>query len=379
MANLARDQSHCRQKRHGAGSRLQCHPRGTLSPPARCITSTDILQFQRIFILGPGNGSIHRDSIELGASLTGIQFDFIEGHAPPNTTSETFREKAIEDAQMTALRTSVRPCASLVHSTDSTGRIQQQNISSALILEEAADWDIRLKSQLQDFARASQMLLQPIRGTSNRFLDPFWPRKTEHDQPVDIFFSGPTAAIQAPTSSSYGDLDRWDVLWLGHHGSRFPDPADTGLPLGRVVITHDPTSLQMQHFDRGMLGTRDFEHFYGNATRVVSHARGTDYALAYAVSRHGARALLRDLAARPSDLSLSAGLARSCDGEGGTARRTCLTVVPPLFAQHDADRTPPVTRNVRWSTRLNLEALVAGNATEYADQWPDWTGEEEDL
>lgn len=37
----------------------------------------------------------------------------------------------------------------------------EQRISLALILEDDADWDIRIKRQMRDFAKASRLLVQP--------------------------------------------------------------------------------------------------------------------------------------------------------------------------------------------------------------------------
>ena len=55
-------------------------------------------------------------------------------------------------------------------------RMIEQNITSALILEDDADWDIRIKHQMRAFAKASRLRVQPLSGTSDRFLDPTHPQ-----------------------------------------------------------------------------------------------------------------------------------------------------------------------------------------------------------
>ena len=64
------------------------------------------------------------------------------------------------------------------------GRIIDEGWSTALILEDDADWDINIKGQLRMFANISRVL-------TNARYDP----------------------ISSPTSNPYG-LE-WDILWLG--------------------------------------------------------------------------------------------------------------------------------------------------------------------
>jgi len=86
----------------------------------------------------------------------------------------------------------------------------EQNISKALIFEDDTDWDIRIHSQMKDFARASRLLVQPIPGTSDQMLDPTYPRPGEAQGPQD--FDIRTEVTTEPITSPYGDLERWDLV-----------------------------------------------------------------------------------------------------------------------------------------------------------------------
>lgn len=86
-------------------------------------------------------------------------------------------------------------------------RVVEKNITSALILEDDADWDIRIKSQMYDFAKASRLLVQPLHGTTDQFLDPSYPRATKNQTPEQ--FSVDDERTAKPTTSPYGDLNRW--------------------------------------------------------------------------------------------------------------------------------------------------------------------------
>lgn len=100
----------------------------------------------------------------------------------------------------------------------------EQETTSAPILEDDADWDICIKDQMRDFAKASRLLVQPVSGTSDRFLDPSHPQPKEDQKPQD--FDIREEVTSEPSTSPYGDIDRWDLFWLGHCGTRFPRASD---------------------------------------------------------------------------------------------------------------------------------------------------------
>ncbi|GME23946.1 putative mfs transporter protein [Neofusicoccum parvum] len=265
--------------------------------------------------------------------------------------------------------------------------IVEQNINSALVLESDVDWDIRIKQQMQDFALASRLLIQPLAGTTDQFIDPTYPAPASSDQrPVDIdvnkFISAGTTS--APTTSPYGDIDRWDLLWVGHCGTRFPKADDQNAPLGRAIIRNDASVPEQQHLDVED-GGWDLLTKYPAHTRIVHRARVSTCTLGYGVSQQGARLLLHELALREMTGTADMMFRSVCDGVDGRPLLTCLTVQPQLFSHHrrvgdasafsdinvhDGYNERAYTKNVRWSTRLNFDQLLNGR-TDYIDLFKD--------
>jgi hypothetical protein len=179
---------------------------------------------------------------------------------------------------------------------------------------------------------------------------------------------------------------------LPYRRSRLPDASDSQAPLGRIIIPNDETVPEPQHlnpeFGDSLLQTQ-----YPPHTRIVSHARANVCLLGYALSLPGAKRLLSELSVfdhevppKPIDL----GLRSLCDGTNGRRQAICLSAQPQLFQHYRgqgsktawSDINPEIfhggnekefTRNVRWSTRVNMQKLVNGE-TDYVDLFED--GEE---
>ncbi|KAK3661688.1 hypothetical protein LTR56_000177 [Elasticomyces elasticus] len=265
-------------------------------------------------------------------------------------------------------------------------KIVRDNIASALILEDDADWDIRIKSQMRDFAKATRLLVQPLRGTSDSFMDPTYPQPNPDAQPSSFDIKGDDPTLE-PSTSPYGDLDRWGMLWIGHCGCRFPIASDGNVPLGRAVIADDETVPEQQHVDM-QFGDRQLQSQYPAHTRVVSRSRVNTCTLGYGISQTGARQLLYEMGVHKLSGTTDMMFRAICDGVQGRRLMTCLSVQPQLFQHHrpvgtrayESDISDPgerpghndqaFTRNIRWSTRLNLEKLVAGE-TDYIDLFKD--------
>jgi hypothetical protein len=265
----------------------------------------------------------------------------------------------------------------------------EQNIASALVLEDDADWDLRIKSQMQDFARASRLLVQPVPGTSDQFLDPTYPQPSKGQQPKNFEVGKEHTA--EPTTSPYGDIDRWDLFWLGHCGCRFPRASDINAPLGRAVILNDTTVPEPQHVAMEF-GNDELITEYPAHTRVVSRARMNTCTLGYALSLPGARRLLYELAVHKITGTTDMMFRSVCDGVDDRPIRTCLTVQPQLFqhhrpvgpkstfsdiSDHGSDYNDRAfTKNIRWSVRLNFPKLIDGQM-DYIDLFKD--GEHSDI
>jgi hypothetical protein len=260
----------------------------------------------------------------------------------------------------------------------------KQNISTALILEGDVDWDIRIKQQMQDFARASRMLVQPLSGSNDEgFLDPTYPRPAPGQDPSDFIVG--REKVRDPISSPYGDVDRWDVLWLGHCGAELPAADEYGnVPLARILREDDETVAEPQHLEPEW-GSDDYKTQFPPHTRVTSRTRKNVCSLAYAVTQRGARKLLYEIGLRSFTANFDLLMRHVCDGAEGRTMATCLTVQPPLFehhrpvgpnsrvsdlAEHTGYTEEAFTINIRWSTRVNFAKLAMGE-TDYIDTLKD--------
>jgi len=201
------------------------------------------------------------------------------------------------------------------------------------------DWDVRLLSQMRDFAQGTRTL-QNL--TTSNF-----------------------------QNSPYGD--DWDVLWPGHCGEVLPTDDDR-----RYVIKDDETVAPKEH--QGWLkALKD----YPDHTRIIHKTGAPICTFAYAVSARGAQKILLALAMKGSNLGYDNQLAFLC--QGGYLNIKCYSVQPMLFFHHrpagavdkDSDlqsgdhsviREKGFTENIVLSARLNLEQMILGTK-DYVMQW----------
>ncbi|KAL9112353.1 MAG: hypothetical protein Q9187_007791 [Circinaria calcarea] len=225
-------------------------------------------------------------------------------------------------------------------------------------MEDDVDWDVRLKYLLKDFALSAHALAQNSDSSNIEF--------------------GNLPQTTPPKISPYGD--DWDLLWLGHCGMKLPGA-------GLVVHSNDPSVPEPQYLhswdkdERTPLGT------YPAHTRVVMRqSTASVCSLAYAISQRGARKLLYGLGLKKLDAPFDVMLRAWCQGSDGYEQHICPGVLPQLFDHHrrrgpksvdsdiskpnEAYRDKPVTLNIRWSVRMNMEKMLRGE-TDYDDQYPD--------
>lgn len=253
-------------------------------------------------------------------------------------------------------------------------------------MEDDADWDIRIKDQLRDFATATHALTQPLAGKST-YADPTYPEPRSKDAAIPTFDFHQLPRVASPTASPYGD--NWDLLWLGHCGMYFPSAArGPDLPRGRVVW-EDHTVPQHRYL-WNLWQPDELQEQYPDHTRVVHHAQEPVCSVVYAVTQQAARQILYQLALKDVNAEYDIALRWFCEGrEGRNSRRDgCLTMQPALFQHHrpagprthESDISPhgdggewrdePHTNVLRWSVRMNAEELMSGG-TDFKDQWPD--------
>lgn len=157
--------------------------------------------------------------------------------------------------------------------------------------------------------------------------------------------------------------------------------------MGRAIVLHDETVPEPQHIEM-QFADHQLQQDYPPHTRLVARAHKNTCSIGYALSQQGARRFLYTLGLvhiwGPTDMSIDA----FCDGspEFGVPPHICLTPRPQIFQHHrpvgkkatfsdisthgDEINKQAFTRNIRWSTRLNIEKLLTGE-TDYVDLFQD--------
>lgn len=237
----------------------------------------------------------------------------------------------------------------------------EDGLESALIIEDDADWDTHLKSQLPMIATGAGTFFQPSNNT---------PR------------------------SPYGD--DWDLLWLGHCGERFPEevlddfkdrPLDEIEKISRKYTMKNDRTVPPPQF---VTGNQDYiNHPYERWVHVTGSPLCT---FAYALSQRGARKVLYELSVNHLEGPIDEMLAKFCrlsiPGAVGLADHpinggfgiNCLTVTPPIIYHHRAKGRKAShsdinnwsdeilekgrTRNIMWSARNNIHNMIAGTPPE---------------
>ena len=259
-------------------------------------------------------------------------------------------------------------------------RIIEQNLTTALILEDDADWDFRLKSQLSEVSVAAKSLPTLLAESKG---NPDSGQERLSDVEIAKRSSIYHKTLARGKENDYGR--DWDVLWLGHCGAKLPPPSPDRP--NRIVLPDDVTVPEPQHLKPMRNADLDeIGHVYPPHTRVVHQANKNVCTIAYAVTQIGARKLLYEFGIREFSKGYDFALSDFCDGltrAEKESRPLCLTVQPPIFSHHfplkmNSDITghgpgyvaAMETRYVRWSVMMNLERLVKGEE-EIEEQWAD--------
>lgn len=276
-----------------------------------------------------------------------------------------------------------------------------KNLTTAFVMESDADWDLRLKDQLYDYAKSTRALIQPVAGTKNKFFDPTYPipppsTADEPQQPL-LFTKLPKTAL--PTVSPYGD--DWDILHIGHCGMRSPLldvphewlEAAKHVPKGHVVHNDDETVPEphyLHSFNDDKIQPFRSMRPGVNHTRIVHHSMNFVCSHGFGISQAGARRLLHYVAMRKLDGPFDAMMERYCQDPKLLGRRgPCLATQPPLMGQHrpagditkdfeinspwfdgvSGTRDKGFTDNIRHSAQENIANMAYGD--EVDDLWPD--------
>ena len=292
----------------------------------------------------------HRDGLILASAVSNIDIQFVDG-----VRGDTVPKKVLPPGDHDGLSPST--VGSWRAHMNAIAKVVHDNLTSALIMEDDVDWDVRIKPLLKDFAVSSNTLV-----------------KTSDVGEIDF---NDLMHVSQSSISPYGD--NWDLFWLGHCGMTLPEK-------NRVVHYDDISVPELQHLHSWQPTEITPLNIYPKHTRVVMMESDGVCSLAYAISQRGARKLLYGLGLKSFDAPFDLMLRNWCNGVNGQEHHVCLGVLPQLFDHHRPVGSPTTdseitehnepyrekayTLNIRWSVRMNMEKILRGE-TDYIDQYPD--------
>ncbi|KAL4924534.1 uncharacterized protein BDV17DRAFT_295304 [Aspergillus undulatus] len=304
----------------------------------------ETLGFQHIYAIGLKERTDKHDSLSLAASLTGMKVEWLEGVRPGDVSQKALPQGMDNPdipytvvlcwrAHMNALRSVV-----------------ENKYATALVMEDDADWDVTIRPQLREIARG-------VRELSGNH--------------------------KAPRKEPYGA--NWDLLWLGGCAT-VQGKNETEL----YAIPDDPTTISVDRrgpWD-GPIGPSDTwknQHpdISIDSTRFVYRAGHGCCLYGYAVTYEGARKILAALSLERS-AEVDNSLGDLCGGKNGRQQIRCFGVYPNVIGTFKPagpnSRSSDIQNyttdewrqaeswNMVYSTRMNLQRLVAGEETVYS-QW----------
>ena len=213
-------------------------------------------------------------------------------------------------------------------------------------MEDDVDWDIRIKSQLIDFAKGARWLM---------------------NNPAN-----------ARMHSPYGE--GWDVLWIGVCADQFPQDDDRMYVLPNDQSVPDHNSLRDNNIDQMKT--------YPEHSRLIHMAGGPICSFAYAVNYRSAQKLMFGASVKELRGIFDNALSWWCTDHSQDAK--CIVGQPSYFFHHRPAgletkisdigsyggegqvRQKGETQNIRWSVRnlVNMEKLLTGK-TDFEDSYPD--------
>lgn len=218
--------------------------------------------------------------------------------------------------------------------------------STALILEDDADWDVNIKTQLREFARGLHSLQRNHKVSK-----------------------------QAPYGTD------WDLLWIGGCASG-PNKNETQF----YVIPDDPTVPRVQRRSTWAGPLESWkQQFPEDSTRFIYRADEGCCTFGYAVTNRGARKILTALSIDHIEEPVDTAISKLCGGLDDRQRIGCYAPFPNLIgtyrpagpAYKDSDIESGGDQiheeqayNLVYSTRRNIHQLVSGADTVFS-QWGD--------
>ncbi|CAG8981530.1 hypothetical protein HYALB_00003103 [Hymenoscyphus albidus] len=232
------------------------------------------LGFQKLFVINLPSRTDRRDAVSLAAAVRNFHIDFIEGvggdSVPDNVLPPEGSEENVKLSKGVrgSWRSHINDLQEIVH----------KNISTAMIFEDDVDWDIRVRSQLQSFAFASQVL-------TSKKLDlqyTTWTRRRiQRPRRIPLRRAKLLGCSLARTLRSRIPAYK-NNLYVDENNLLLTNPNDETVPLPKYLKAHPFGPLDA-------LASSFPPH-----TRVYHRASGGAICTAaYAVSQRGARRLLQ--------------------------------------------------------------------------------------
>ncbi|KAJ5138764.1 CAZyme family GT25 [Penicillium bovifimosum] len=311
------------------------------------------LGFEHIYAISMKERTDKRDFLTLAASVSGFMVEWLDGVRPdelhPKAMPDGLNNSSVKPTAIACWRAHMNALVSVV----------RNDYSTALILEDDADWDVNLKSQLREFARG----LHALKGIN-----------------------------QVSKEAPYGT--DWDLLWIGGCASG-PNANETNF----YAIPMDPTVPSVHN--RGTWGgptdkwKQQYPELAEDSTRFIYQAEMGCCMFGYAVTNRGARKIVSALSLDHLDSPVDNALNDLCAGINGRRKIECWAPFPNLIGTYrkagssardsdiesydDTDYHGEQSWNIVYSTRQNIRELVAGEEIVYS-QWKEedvpWSGKE---
>ncbi|KKK18201.1 hypothetical protein P175DRAFT_0500703 [Aspergillus ochraceoroseus IBT 24754] len=304
----------------------------------------ETLGFEHVYAIGLKERTDKHDFLTLAASISGINVDWLDGVRPGEVSQKALPDRLdgpnVPYTAVLCWRAHMNALRSVV----------ENRYATALIMEDDADWDVSVRLQLREFARGVRKL------TNNE---------------------------KAPRKTPYGT--NWDLLWVG--GCATTQERNT---TELYVIPDDPTTISVDR--RGpwddKIGPTDswkskHPEYSIDSTRFVYRAGSGCCMYGYAVTYEGARKILAALSLDWS-VEVDTSLSDLCGGWSGREQIRCYGVYPNIISTFKpagpASRSSDIQNytsseyreaeswNIMYSTRMNLNRLLAGEETVYS-QW----------
>jgi len=230
------------------------------------------------------------------------------------------------------------------------------NIATALIFEDDADWDVGIRAQMRELAKGTRWL-----GNSTT-------KVVEQDSPFG---------------------DDWDILWVGHCSTK------SGYDPRRWVIPHDPTVVPPEYrryHDKPDMQPWETGLDANNQTRIIFVPTWGVCTTAYAVSIRGAMKLLYHQSLSKFNMAIDMGLGVMCANPAAASDFRCIAPYPAMIGlsrpagdifkfsdintgAFDGVQASEESRSegLVFSVHQNIDRLIAGQK-EFESQFPDETG-----